>query len=159
MRVDRASRLIAAPRERVFAAFTDAGAITRWLPPAGARAVLHAFDPVDGGAFRMTLIFAPEEQPKGKTAPDSDLVDGRFVAVRPPDRIEQAFSFVSADPRFAGTMRMTWRMCEDPGGTLVSVAARDVPAGIAPEDHRKGMESSLENLANFLAENPRDPAG
>ena len=35
-------------------------------------------------------------------------------------------------------------------GTLVTVAATDVPPGIAPEDHAEGMASSLANLARLF---------
>jgi uncharacterized protein YndB with AHSA1/START domain len=68
----------------------------------------------------------------------------------PPQRIRQQFTFVSDDPQFAGTMTMTWRLADVVGGTLVTVTATDVPPGIPAEDHQKGMDSSLANLARYL---------
>jgi hypothetical protein len=47
-------------------------------------------------------------------------------------------------------MSMTWTLTEEPEGTRVSVVATNVPQGIKPEDHRKGMASSLSNLATYL---------
>lgn len=150
MRVDRATRLIAAPRERVFEAFVSPDAIVQWLPPSGAKAVLEEFDPRPGGAFRMTLIFAQPGNGNRKTSENSDTVDGRFLKIVPPEMIEQQFDFVSEDPRFAGTMSMTWTLAEGPEGTVVSVAARNVPEGITNEEHRAGMNSSLANLAALV---------
>jgi uncharacterized protein YndB with AHSA1/START domain len=150
VRVDRATRLIAAPRERVFEAFVSPDAIVQWLPPSGAKAVLEEFDPRPGGAFRMTLIFAGPGNGNRKTSENSDTVDGRFLKIVPPEMIEQQFDFVSEDPRFAGTMSMTWTLAEGPEGTVVSVAARNVPEGITNEEHRAGMNSSLVNLAALV---------
>lgn len=70
------------------------------------------------------------------------LVPGRLV--------EQEVVFESKDPAFAGTMRMTWELAPEDDGTLVTVRAEDVPAGIHPEDHVAAMAASLEQLARFL---------
>lgn len=152
MRVDRASRLVAAARERVFDAFTNRDAIVRWLPPAGAQGVLHEFEPRPGGLFCMTLVFPRSDNITRKTSENSDTVDGKFVEVVRPERIVQEFTFVSDDPRFAGRMLMTWTFAETSNGTLVTVAAENVPEGISPEDHQMGMTSSLENLARYVEE-------
>jgi uncharacterized protein YndB with AHSA1/START domain len=112
--------------------------------------MLEEFDPRPGGPFRMTLLFGDGDATKGKTSAKSDSVDGRFVDLVPPQLIEQEFSFVSADPQFAGTMTMTWTLAKVGEGTLVEVTARNVPDGITPEQHRIGMSSSLTNLAAFV---------
>jgi uncharacterized protein YndB with AHSA1/START domain len=150
VRVDRASHLVMAPRERIFRAFVEPDAVVRWLPPSGAQAVLEEFDPRPGGRFRMTLMFGEGGVTKRKTSEISDTVDGRFVDVVPPEMIEQEFAFVSADPRFAGTMTMIWTLTKVREGTLVGVTASNVPEGITPEEHRVGMLSSLSNLAAFV---------
>lgn len=150
MRVDSASRTIPAPRKRVFEAMIDPGAVEQWLPPEGARAKLERFEPRPGGAFVMTLVFADDGATKRKTTRNSDRVAGTFAEVMPPQRIRQQFTFVSDDPQFAGTMTMTWRLADVVGGTLVTVTATDVPRGISAEDHQKGMDSSLANLARYL---------
>lgn len=152
MRVDRASRLIAAERERVFDAFTKRDAILRWLPPAGASAVLEKFEPAPGGRFCMTLVFSGSDSTNRKTSENSDMIDGKFVEIVCPERIVQEFRFVSDDPKFAGSMLMTWTLAETPQGTLVSVAAQNVPEGISPEEHQIGMTSSLEKLARYVEE-------
>jgi uncharacterized protein YndB with AHSA1/START domain len=152
-RVDRASRIVAAPVERVYAALVDGEAVVRWLPPDGATGAIEAFEPWAGGAFRMTLHFAASGG--GKTTSDSDTVDARFVEVAPNERIVQDVDFVSEEPAFAGTMRMTWSVAPRDSGTEITVAAEHVPSGISKEDHAKGLASSLANLAAYV-EDRRD---
>ena len=80
--------------------------MSHWLPPEGATGTLEAFDPRPGGAFRLTLHFSSGQG--GKTTRDTDTVSGRFVDLEPNETVVQEFDFVSDDPAFAGTMRMTW---------------------------------------------------
>ncbi|MCW1429007.1 SRPBCC domain-containing protein [Novosphingobium sp. JCM 18896] len=147
-RVDRAYRIIAAPVAVVYAALTDARMVANWLPPEGATGTMEAFDPQPGGAIRMTLRFASGEG--GKTTADTDVVSGRFVELDPNECVVQEFDFVSDDPAFAGTMRMTWGLTWCAEGTEISVVAENVPSGISKEDHAVGLASSLANLAAYI---------
>jgi len=144
-RVDRAYRIVAAPVPVVYAALTDARLVAHWLPPEGATGTMEAFDPRPGGAFRMTLRFAAGTG--GKTTEDTDVVSGRFIELDTDECVVQEFDFVSDDPAFAGTMRMTWGLAWCADGTEVSVLAENVPSGISKEDHAAGLASSLANLA------------
>jgi uncharacterized protein YndB with AHSA1/START domain len=149
-RVDRAARVIAAEAAEIYRAFIEPEAIVKWLPPAGARAKLEAFEPREGGAFRMRLVFeGPHVQ--GKTKGDTDVVDGIFEQLVPGQLVTQRFKFVSDNPDFAGSMTMRWTLEREGDSTRVTVAAENVPRGISPADHKKGMESSLENLASHVA--------
>jgi uncharacterized protein YndB with AHSA1/START domain len=150
-RIDRASLRIPAPPERIYAAFIDASALIKWLPPKGARGIIDAFEPRPGGAFRMTLVFDATTATGGKTTSNTDVVSGRFVELVPGERIVWAINFASDDPAFAGTMTMTWTFAAENGSTLVTITAVDVPSGIRPEDHEVGMSLSLANLAEHVA--------
>ena len=87
----------------------------------------------------------------GKATSDSDVVEARFVEIVPGQRVVQAVDFVSDDPRFAGTMTMTWAVSEAADGTRVDIRADEVPDGIsAEEDHTAGLASSLANLADYV---------
>lgn len=147
-RIDRASRIVAVPPAQVYAALTDGRMVQHWLAPDGATATVEAFDPRLGGEFRMTLRFTAGEG--GKTTADTDTVSGRFVDLEADEHVVQEFDFVSDDPAFAGTMRMTWGLTWCVEGTEVSVIAENVPPGIDPDDHAAGLASSLANLAAFL---------
>jgi uncharacterized protein YndB with AHSA1/START domain len=149
-RVDSASRIIDASPQRIYQAFMDPTAVVSWLPPKGMKARIDAYDPHQGGTYRMTLAYdEPEHSAPGKTSKHEDVVRGRFLELVPNQRIVQSVEFESEDPAFAGEMKMTWTLTAVPGGTEVSIRCENVPEGIRPEDHQAGFRSTLENLAAF----------
>lgn len=149
-RTDTASRVIAAPPDRVYAALVDPEALTAWLPPDGMSGRFERFDARPGGSYRLVLTYADASTARGKTTADSDIVEARFVDLVPGVRVVQAIDFVSDDPAHAGTMIMTWELTAVDAGTRVDIRADDVPAGISAEDHAAGLASSLANLATYL---------
>jgi uncharacterized protein YndB with AHSA1/START domain len=149
-RSDTASRLIGASPEDVYAALIDPEALTVWLPPSGMTGRFERFDLRPGGSYRMVLTYEDESGSSGKSTPDSDVVDVRFIDILPGVRLIEAVDFVSDDPAAAGTMTMTWELAAVEGGTRVDITANNVPDVVSAEDHATGMESSLTNLAKYL---------
>jgi uncharacterized protein YndB with AHSA1/START domain len=149
-RTDTASRVIAAPPDRVYAALVDPEALVTWLPPDGMTGRFERFDARPGGSYRLVLTYADASAARGKASADSDIVDARFVDLVPGVRVVQAVDFVSDDPANAGTMTMTWELAALDAGTRVDIRADDVPAGISAQDHAAGLASSLANLATYL---------
>jgi uncharacterized protein YndB with AHSA1/START domain len=149
-RTDRASRVLAAPVDRVFAALVDRDALLAWLPPEGMTARFEHFDPRTGGSYRLILTYDDATGAPGKATADSDIVDVDFVEIVPGERVVQAVDFASDDPAFAGTMTMTWQVTAVDGGTRVDITADDVPDGISAEDHATGLASSLTNLDDYV---------
>ena len=149
-RTDAASRVIVAPRERVFAALVDPDALLTWLPPRGMTGRFERFDARPGGSYRLVLTYDDPAAAPGKATADSDVVEARFVEITAGVRVVQAVDFVSDDPDFAGTMTLTWEVDEVRDGTRVRITADDVPDGISAEDHAEGLASSLQNLADHL---------
>jgi uncharacterized protein YndB with AHSA1/START domain len=149
-RTDKASRIVAAPPDRVYAAFVDPDALVAWLPPDGMTGTIEQFDARPGGSYRLVLTYTDAAGAPGKTSADTDVVEGRFVEVVPNVRVVQAADFVSNDPAFAGTMTMTWALAAVDGGTRVDFIAEDVPDGISAEDHAAGLGASLANLAAYV---------
>jgi uncharacterized protein YndB with AHSA1/START domain len=150
-RTDTASRIVKAPLSRVFEALVDPAALVEWLPPTGMRGRFEHFDARPGGSYRMILTYADPPADGGKTDVGEDVVEGRFVEMEPDDRVVQTVEFDSGDPAFGGPMTMTWTVARVDGGTRVEMRAEDVPFGISARDHAEGMNSSLHNLADYLA--------
>ncbi len=149
-RTDRASRLMDAPVRRVFDALVTREALESWLPPGGMTGRFERFDPTPGGSYRLVLTYASPTTSQGKSSANSDIVEGHYLDIVPDTCVVQAVEFIADDPKFAGTMKMTWRVQEEPGGTRVEIVADDVPDGISAEDHAVGLASSLDNLARFV---------
>ena len=149
-RVDSASLVVATTPDRVYAALVDQGALLRWLPPDGMTGRFERYDARPDGGYRLVLTYV-DDASTGKSAPDSDVVEARFVELVPGDRVVQEVEFESDDPAFKGTMTMTWSLEPVDSGTRVEIRAEDVPPGISTEDHAEGLESSLRNLADYVA--------
>lgn len=150
-RTDTASRTIRASPGAIYRAFVDPVSLAAWLPPKGMTARIERFEPRVGGAYRIVLTYdAPDPAAPGKATADSDIAEGRFVALGPGELIAWEVAFPSADPAFAGTMTMAWRLKEVRDGTEVTIICESVPAGIRKEDHDAGLRSTLENLAKFV---------
>ena len=144
----RASRIIKAAPESLYAAFMDPTALVAWLPPAGMTGELHWFDARVGGGYRMTLRYPPDERSQhGKTAEGEDVVEVRFIELAPPRRIVEAVAFVGAGPAFQGEMTITVTLHPAPGGTEVAFLCENLPPGLRPQDNEAGSRLSLEQLA------------
>jgi hypothetical protein len=74
----------------------------------------------------------------------------RSIDMVPGVQVVQAVDFVSDDPRYSGTMTMTWELSRAEAGTRIEIRAEDVPDGISADDHAAGLRSSLENLAAYV---------
>lgn len=149
-RTDSATRFIAASADVIYRAFVDPAAWLKWLPPDGMTGEIYQFDARPDGIYRMALTYRGAHQSAGKSADNTDVVEGRFAELVPNDRVVQIVTFQSDDPAFAGEMRMTWKLSPADGGTDVSIIAENVPVGITKADHDVGMRSTLENLARFV---------
>jgi len=139
-----------APVGRVFDALVNREALETWLPPGDMTGSFEQFDPSAGGSYRLVLTYANPMTSQGKSSADSDIVEVRYLDVVPNERVVPAVAFVADDPNLAGTMKMTWTVQEEPGGTRVEIVADDVPDGISAEDHAVGLASSLGKLARFV---------
>lgn len=154
----RASRVIKAPREALYRAFTDPEALADWLSPGEMTGKVHEFDGRVGGGYRMSLFYPRSERVyRGKTSEREDRFTARFVELTPPTRIVQTISFDSVDPAFSGEMTMVVTLEEREGGTEVTILFENIPPGIRPEDNEEGTRSSLEKLARYITHHRGGP--
>ncbi len=147
----RTSRVIKAPREALYRAFTDPAALAIWLAPGEMTGKIHEFDGRVGGGYTMSLFYPSSEGVyRGKTSKREDRFTARFVELKPPARIVQAISCDSDDPAFSGEMTMVVTLEERDDGTEVTILFENIPSGIRPEDNDEGTRSSLEKLARYV---------
>ena len=140
---------IDAPRASVYGALLDVSAVARWMVPPGMTSHVHAFDPREGGAFRISLTYdAPTET--GKTTPHTDTYHGRFVKLVPNEQVVEVVEFETEDPALQGEMTITFTLTDADGGTeLVAVHDR-LPPGLSTADNETGWRMSLANLAALV---------
>ena len=85
----RISRRVNAPRAAVYRALLDARAVATWRVPTGMTSHVHAFDPREGGAFRISLTYdAPTGT--GKTTVHTDTYHGSFVKLVKNEQVVEA---------------------------------------------------------------------
>lgn len=155
------SRVIRAPREAIYRAWTDPEALMVWQVPGEMTGRIHEFDTRVGGGYRMSLFYpASDSASRGKTAEREDRFTARFIELTPPSRIVEAITFDTDDPAFSGEMIMAVILEAGDGGTNVTVLFANIPPGINPEDNDAGTRSSLQKLATYVeSESKSDDAG
>ena len=145
----RVSRRLNAPRARVYAALVDAGAVAAWMVPAGMTSQVHAFEPREGGAFRISLTYdAPTGT--GKTTAHADTYHGRFVTLVPGERVVETMEFETDDPTMRGEMTVTLTLADAGAGTELVAVHDGVPPGVRPADNETGWRMSLDRLAALV---------
>jgi uncharacterized protein YndB with AHSA1/START domain len=149
-RTDRASLLLHADAERIFAALTEQDALERWLSPSGMSGRFERFDMRPGGSYRMVLTYLDASDAPGTSTADTDVAEARIVELDAPRLVVHEVEFDSPGPAFAGTMRMSFRVVPEEDGATVVVEATDVPPGVGAADHAEGIAGSLVNLARHL---------
>jgi uncharacterized protein YndB with AHSA1/START domain len=138
-----------APRARVYRALLDARAIAQWKVPTGMTSHVHAFDPREGGAFRISLTYN-EPTGTGKTTAHTDTYHGRFVKLVPDEQVVEVVEFETADPAMRGEMTITTTLTDADGGTEVLAVHDGLPPGLSAADNELGWRLSLEKLAALV---------
>ena len=124
------TRTIAAPRERVYRAFSDAAQLARWWGPAGFTNTFEEFNLRAGGRWRFEM-----HGPDGARYRQ----ERRFVEVVPPERIvcenvdpvHRFRMMMTFEPHPVGTC-LTWRMSFESTDEFARV--RDVIAAANEEN-------------------------
>jgi uncharacterized protein YndB with AHSA1/START domain len=145
----RISRRIQAPRSAVYAALLDPRAVAAWRVPDGMTSRVHAFEPREGGVFRVSLTYEAASA-RGKSAERTDTYRGAFVKLVPDRMVVESLAFETAAPEFAGQMTITTTLTDVAGGTDVSMSFDGLPPGVAPADNERGTRMALAKLAALL---------
>jgi uncharacterized protein YndB with AHSA1/START domain len=149
MTATRISQRVNAPRAKVYRALIDPRAVATWMVPTGMTSHVHAFDPREGGAFRISLTYdAPTGA--GKTTAHTDTYHGRFIKLVPDEKVVEVVEFETADPALRGEMTITISLAEAEGGTEVLAVHDRLPPGLSPADNEAGWRSSLSKLAALV---------
>ncbi len=143
----RLHRVLRAPPERVYRAFLDPDAMTKWVPPYGFTGTVHHMDARVGGGYRMSFT----NFGTGK----SHSFGGKYLELTPHERIRYTDQF--DDPNLPGTMQVTISLRKVVCGTDLTITQSGIPAAIPLEFCYLGWQESLQLLAHVVE--PEIPDG
>jgi uncharacterized protein YndB with AHSA1/START domain len=145
----RISRHVNASRADVYRALLDARAVATWMVPTGMTSHVHAFDPREGGSFRISLTY-DEPTGTGKTTAHTDTYHGRFVKLVANEQVVEVVEFETTDPAMRGEMTITIALADADGGTSILAVHDRLPRGLSPADNEVGWREALEKLAALV---------
>jgi uncharacterized protein YndB with AHSA1/START domain len=146
----RISRRVNALRANVYRALLDRRAVATWMVPTGMTSHVHAFDPREGGSFRISLTY-DEPTGTGKTTAHTDTYHGRFVKLVANEQVIELVEFETTNPEMRGEMTITISLADaDGGGTDVLAVHDGLPPGVPLADNDAGWREALAKLAALV---------
>lgn len=136
----RLHRVLRATPERVYRAFIDAAAMSKWLPPNGFTGQVHHLDAKVGGTYKMSFT--------NFTTGKSHSFGGEFLELIPHERIRYTDRF--DDPNLPGQIQTTISLNKVSVGTELNIVQEGVPAAIPAEACYLGWQESLTLLAKLV---------
>src|SRR5690348_301630 len=136
----RLHRVLRAPPERVYRAFLDADAMSKWLPPNGFIGKVHHLDARVGGTHKMSFT--------NFTTGQSHAFGGEYLELVPNERIRYTDRF--DDANLPGLMQVTVSLHKVACGTELNIVQEGVPDVIPLESCYLGWQQSLALLANLV---------
>lgn len=133
----RFHRVLRAPPERVYRAFTDPEAMAKWLPPNGFTGRVHESDARIGGFFRMSFTNFSTGQ--------NHAFGGEYLELVPGERLRYTDRFDDAE--LPGIMTTTVTLARVSCGTELNVLQDGIPEVIPVEACYLGWQESLTLLA------------
>jgi uncharacterized protein YndB with AHSA1/START domain len=139
-------RVLAAPPEKVFRAFTTPEAMARWLPPNGFTCTVHSMDVRVGGRFKMSFT--------NFTTGTRIGFGGEYRELVPHERLR--YTDVFDDPNLPGEIEVTVTLKPVSVGTELTIVQAGIPAVIPLEACYLGWQESLRNLARLVEPDIKD---
>ena len=122
-------RILNAPPEKVFRAFTDASAMASWIPPYGFTCTVHEMDAKVGGGYKMSFT--------NFSTGNSHSFGGKYLEIKPNEFLKYTDKF--DDPNLPGEMITTVSLRKNIAGTEIKITQEGIPA-VIPAVCAQGLE-------------------
>jgi len=136
----RLHRVLRTTPERIYRAFIDPDAMSKWLPPNGFTGKVHHLDAKVGGTYKMSFTNFTNGQ--------SHSFGGEYLELVPNERIRHTDKF--DDPNLPGEMQVTISLKKVMIGTELNVIQEGIPDMIPVEACYLGWQESLALLAMLV---------
>ena len=139
----RLHRVIRSTPDKIYRAFLEPDAMSKWLPPYGFTCTVHHMDAKVGGTFKMSF--------RNFSTGGGHSFGGEYLELVPNLLIRYTDTF--DDPNLPGTMRATVSLKQVSCGTEIAIVQEGVPEVIPLEMCYLGWQESLAQLATLVEPN------
>lgn len=136
-------RILTAPVEKVFKAFTNTEALASWIPPYGFVCRVHSMDLKVGGTYKMTFT--------NFTTGNEHSFGGEYIEVIVNEKLKYSDKF--DNPNLPGQMITTIELKKVLCGTELFVTQEGIPDAIPTEMCYLGWQESLDKLKRLVEPN------
>ncbi|HNU87587.1 MAG TPA: SRPBCC family protein [Ferruginibacter sp.] len=133
-------RVIKATPEKIYRAFTEAGALAYWLPPYGFLCTVHHIDARAGGTYKMSFT--------NFSTGNSHSFGGEYLEIKVNEFIKHTDRF--DDPGLPGEMITSIWLTKVSCGTELRIMQEGIPSVIPAEMCYLGWQESLEKLVKLV---------
>ncbi|HTK83015.1 MAG TPA: SRPBCC family protein [Bacteroidota bacterium] len=133
-------RVLTAPPEKIFRAFSDPVAIASWLPPYGFLCVVNQLDFKVGGQFKMKFI--------NFSTGNGHSFGGKYLEIKPNEFLK--YTDIFDDPNLPGEMITTVWLKKVSCGTDLRITQEGIPSMIPAEMCYLGWQESLDKLKKLV---------
>ena len=133
-------RVLRTTPEKLYKAFLDPDALSKWLAPNGFTCKVHQLNAKIGGGFNMTFT--------NFGTGSGHSFGGKYHELVPGQRIRYSDKF--DDPNMPGEMQTTITLKKVSCGTEINIVQEGIPAAIPTEMCYLGWQESLILLAKLV---------
>ena len=133
-------RVLRTRPKKVYRAFLEPDAMSKWLPPYGFTCQVHHMDAKVGGTFRMTF--------QNFSSGHGHAFGGEYLELVANELIRYTDKF--DDPNLPGAMQVTVTLKPVVCGTEISIVQEGIPDVIPLEMCYLGWQESLAQLATLV---------
>ena len=133
-------RVLRSPPQKVYRAFLEPNAMSKWIPPYGFTCTVHHMDARVGGTFRMSF--------HNFSSGNGHSFGGEYLELVPNELIRYTDTF--DDPNLPGTMHVRVVLRPVLCGTEVDITQEGIPDVVPLEMCHLGWQESLAQLAHLV---------
>jgi uncharacterized protein YndB with AHSA1/START domain len=133
-------RVLRTTPEKVYRAFLEPDAMSKWIPPYGFTCTVHQMDAKVGGRFKMSF--------RNFSTGNGHAFGGEYLELKPNALIR--YTDVFDDPNLPGVLQVTVTLRPVMGGTDIAIEQSGIPEAIPLEMCYLGWQESLAQLATLV---------